>query len=184
MREDRTSAVSENAVSENAAINNEEADRDNVVVSLGVPPVNGSDSDDTAASVGEPFGRFRRHLERFRGAADPLDDPSNLDEMDLRLQVMLLREENARLKAARHQPSSAGTAIDQLRQLGSPVPRADDADDAWSVFSECLLIREGLDQACEEFEKAVTAVRERLAILTTSIETVAPPRELHADGAS
>lgn len=170
-------------VLEDVAINHSDVARDNVVVSLGVP-ANGSDSAESAESTAEPFGRFRRHLERFRGAAEPLDDPGNLDEMDLRLQVMLLREENARLKAARHQPSSAGTAIDQLRQLGTAAPDADDSDDAWSVLSECLLIREGLDQACREFENAVTAVRERLASLTASIEITAPPAELRADGAT
>lgn len=170
-------------MSENVAINHNDIDRDNVVVPIGVP-ANAGDSGESAVDAAEPFGRFRRHLERFRGGAESFEDPSNLDEMDLRLQVMLLREENARLKAARHRPSSAGTAIDQLRQLGTLVSDADDTDDAWSVLSECLLIREGLDQACAEFENAVAVVRERLSTLTASIETTAAPAELRADGAT
>ena len=49
--------------------------------------------------------RFRRRLERFRGAAGDTDGfTGSDDEAELKLQLMLLREENARLKSTRHQP--------------------------------------------------------------------------------
>jgi hypothetical protein len=80
---------------------------------------------------GEPGSRFRRRLERFKGLAESHELPGSLDdEAEMRLQLMLLREENARLKAARHQPPSLGTAIDRVRMLSTPATEAEQADDA------------------------------------------------------
>jgi hypothetical protein len=118
-------------------------------------------SDD--ALHGEPGRGFRRRLERFKGLAETHELPGSLaDEAELRLQLMLLREENARLKAARHQPPSPGTAIDRVRMLATPATEAEQADDAWSVLADCLVIRESLDQACVEIHRAITSVRDRL----------------------
>jgi len=120
---------------------------------------------------GEPASRFRRRLERFKGLAETHELPGSLDdEAELRLQLMLLREENARLKAARHQPPSPGTAIDRVRMLSTPATEAEQADDAWSVLADCLVIRESLDQACVEIQRAISAVRDRLDGITDRID--------------
>jgi hypothetical protein len=123
----------------------------------------------------EPAGRFRRRLERFKGLADTLDLPGSLDdEAELKLQLMLLREENARLKAARHQPPSAGTMIDRVRMLPTPATEAEQADDAWSLLADCLVIREGLDQACVEITRAIESVRDRLETIADRIDSSMP----------
>jgi hypothetical protein len=36
-------------------------------------------------------------------------------------------------------------------------------DEGWSIFTECLVIRDGLLQACDEIERTMTALRGRLA---------------------
>ena len=121
----------------------------------------------------EPFARFRRRLERFRGVAEEEEFTGSLDdEDDLRLQVMLLREENAWLKAARHKPADAGSMIDRMRLLAQPDERAQLLDESWSVLGDCLALREGLDQACVEIQAAIKSVRERLSTLTMRIETI------------
>jgi hypothetical protein len=123
----------------------------------------------------EPSRRFRRRLERFKGLAETNELPGSLDdEAELRLQLMLLREENARLKAARHQPSSAGSAIDRVRMLSTPATDAEQADDAWSVLADCLVIRESLDQACVEIQRAISSVRDRLDGIVDRIDQPSP----------
>jgi hypothetical protein len=133
----------------------------------------------------QPFDRFRRRIERFRGLGDAELPPGSLDdESELRLQVMLLREENARLKAARHQPAGAGSALERVRQLNAHASPADAADDAWSLLTDCLVIREGLQQVCVEMQGAISAIQERLEALALSFEGARPTDHVEADGAS
>ena len=130
----------------------------------------------------EPFGRFRRRFERIKGVPEPDGEPIALGgEAELKLQLMLLREENARLKSARHQPASAGTVIDRARLLTTSSDDGDGLDDAWTVLSECLAIREGLDQVCAEIQSAIDGIRERLATLTLALERDAGGHESGAD---
>ncbi|MGH2891191.1 MAG: hypothetical protein ACRDNJ_16355, partial [Solirubrobacteraceae bacterium] len=64
------------------------------------------------------------------------------DDVELKAKVMLLREENARLKSARNRPADLGSAIDYARALSLPDADAEaDADaerldDAWALLSE------------------------------------------------
>jgi hypothetical protein len=133
----------------------------------------------------EPFGRFRRRFERIKGLPTPHEEPLALGgEAELKLQLMLLREENARLKSARHQPASPGSVIDRVRVLAASGAEGDALDDAWGVLSECLAIREGLDQVCAEIQHAIDRVRERLAALTLSGEDEPAEIESGADAAS
>jgi hypothetical protein len=136
----------------------------------------------TARRNPQPFGRFRRNAERGSAEAQRHDEELD-DEADLQLQVMLLREENARLKAGRHRPSDVGTMIDELRLVASEE-EGDLLDDAWSLLSECLVIREGLAQACVEIENAVGSVRQRLATLVVRIEGLAQDDASVPGGAS
>jgi hypothetical protein len=133
----------------------------------------------------EPVSRFRRRIERFKGAADAGDLPGSLDdESELRLQLMLLREENARLKSARHQPASPGSVIDRVRVLGTPATDAEDLDNAWALLSDCMRIREGLDEACLEIQSAIDSVRDRLLSIAERIESSMPAAGAGSNGQS
>jgi hypothetical protein len=137
--------------------------------------ISGPETDSLDPAQGQPFARFRRRIERFRGDADTQYLPDGLDDVgELRVQLMLLREENARLKASRHQPASAGSAIDRVRLLATAATEAEAQDDAWSLLAECLMIREGLDQTCAEFQGAISSVRDRLAAITLRLESSLP----------
>ena len=125
-------------------------------------------------SGGEPR-RFRRRFERFKGSAENDGLTGSFDdEDDLRLQLMLLREENARLKAARHKPPDTGSMIDRVRMLAEPSGNDELLDESWSLLVECQALREGLDQACVEIQAAIGSVRARLAALGLEIEPLMP----------
>lgn len=126
----------------------------------------------------EPLTRFRRRFERSRARAEERHFAGSIDdEDDLRLQVMLLREENARLKAARHKPVDTGSMIERMRTLAQSGTELEQLDESWSVLAECLALREGLDQACIEIQAAISSVRERLGSLGVGVERIAwPPR--------
>lgn len=123
----------------------------------------------------DPIARFRRRLEQLRGDTDAFggDDAAD-EESDLKLEVMLLREENARLKAQGHRPSDVDTLIDQMRRLGADKGDAEMADEAWTLLTECLVIREGLEHACVEIQVAIGAVHERLRTLAVKLDAAAP----------
>ena len=132
----------------------------------------------TAELAREPVGRFRRG--RGNAQSAPGDNAAQ-DEIALKLQVMLLSEENARLKAERHRPSDIGTLIDQMRELGDQEGPGEVLDEAWTMLSECLVIRQGLEQACAEIQVAIAGVRERLGSLTIRLDDVAPANVGHPD---
>ncbi len=127
----------------------------------------------------EPLTRFRRRFERSRSRVEEHQFGDSIDdEDDLRLQVMLLREENARLKAGRHKPVDPGSMIERVRTLAQHDGEHERLDESWSVLAECLALREGLDQACIEIQAAISSVRERLGALGVSVERIG------ADGAT
>jgi hypothetical protein len=108
-------------------------------------------------------GRLRRRFERFRGDADAIREAgSSGQDVDQELTVMLLREENARLKAERHRPTDVGVMVDRLRVVATDEGEGNAHDDVWGLLSECLAIREGLDHACDEIHAAISSVQERL----------------------
>jgi hypothetical protein len=143
-----------------------------------LPAPSGSDRAPSPKLAGEPVGRFRRS----RGDAHPAPgDNAAQDEIALQLQVMLLSEENARLKAERHRPSDIGTLIDQMRELGDQEGPGEVLDEAWTMLSECLVIRQGLEQACAEIQLAIAGVRERLGSLTIRLDDVRPADRSQSD---
>ncbi len=117
---------------------------------------------------------FKRKLERAKGLIEEQEFTGSTDqEDDLRLQVLLLQEENARLKAARHKPADPGSLIEEVRALADSSSVNDLLDETWSVLGECLALREGLDRACIEIQAAMTSVRERLSALGVKIDSLA-----------
>ena len=132
----------------------------------------------TTHDLFEPFGRFRRGIERLRGEFDANADEHPVDEdEDLKVQMMLLREENARLKMASRRDSDIGTLIGQLRLLAGTAGETEIGDEVWSLLTELLVIREGLERACIEIESSIGAVHERLRLLSVILDDVS-----HDDG--
>ena len=119
--------------------------------------------------------RFRRGFERFRGDADAYGDGETQDgEGSLELTVLLLREENARLKAERHRPPDVGTMIAQMRRIALEQGEEELSDEAWSLMSECLVMREELNQACIEIKAAMSSLQDRLGRLAVTIQGPSP----------
>ncbi len=120
------------------------------------------------------FGRILRRFERLRGDADAMRSSESLGEdVDQELTVMLLREENARLKAERYRPADVGGSIDRLRMVAAEQTDDDVLDDVWGLLGECFTLREGLDHACDEIHTAISAVQERLNQLKVRIQDAA-----------
>ena len=114
--------------------------------------------------------RFRRGFERLRSASEAsTEDVLQNEEEDRDLTLHLLREENARLKAERHRPPDVGTMIDQLRRIAAEQGD-ESANNTWTLLTECLLIREELDQACIEIKAAIDAVQARLGRLQIKLD--------------
>lgn len=139
-------------------------------------PVSAVPANGAATPVDSRINKFRRGFERFRGDSDAYGEGEAPDgESDLELTVLLLREENARLKAERHQPRDVGTMIDYLRRVGEEHGEGELSDELWSLLGECLVIREELDQACIEIRAAMSAVQDRLARLATAATAIGAP---------
>jgi hypothetical protein len=118
----------------------------------------------------DPRGYFRRRFVRNgngngHAATDSLEDVESL-----KLEVMLLREEIARLRTERHRPADIGTLINQLRHLAAENGEAEMEDEVWSLLAEVMVIREGLERACIELESAVGAVHHRLRGLSVELD--------------
>jgi hypothetical protein len=138
----------------------------------------GPDRASSAELTREPSRRFWR----ARGDAHPVPgDNAAQEEIALQLQVMLLSEENARLKSERRRPSDVGTLIDQMRELADQEGPGEVLDEAWTMLSECLVIRQGLEQACAEIQVAIAGVRERLGSLTIRLDDATPADVGHPD---
>jgi hypothetical protein len=105
-----------------------------------------------------PTGRGR--LGRRRSARRRSAGAAAADEV--RAELVLLREENARLKAARHQLPSFDRVVGQARTLLDPDARGDAADEATDLLVDIVVLRESLVAVCEELERSLAAVRARL----------------------
>jgi|HigsolmetaAR201D_1030396.scaffolds.fasta_scaffold05035_2 hypothetical protein len=81
-------------------------------------------------------------------------------------ELLLLREENARLKAERHRPADLMAVLGRARALADREPEsAPDSDEAEQLLVECLMVRESLLEICREIEQSMAAFRARLADL-------------------
>lgn len=119
----------------------------------------------------EPFGRFRRRIGRLRGEFDANADGHPVDkDDDLEVEMMLLREENARLKMASRRNSDIGTVIDQLRLLAGTAGETEIGDEVWRLLTELFVIREGLERVCIEIESSIGAVHERLRVMSVQLD--------------
>ena len=124
-----------------------------------VDPLNGvfpASANPAVAPVPTGRRRFRRRRADQNGAAhaDPIEDAL--------AELVLLREENARLKAARHQVPSFGHVVGQMRAMPDLERAEDAADEAAEMLAEVVVLRDSLLEVCEELERAMASVRARL----------------------
>jgi hypothetical protein len=91
----------------------------------------------------------------------------------VRAELLLLREENARLKAAQHQRPDVSRLIGRARALAAAeLDRDSVSDDVEQLLVEGLLIRESLLEICREVERTMVAFEGKLhaLALTLSVE--------------
>jgi hypothetical protein len=123
----------------------------------------------------------RRRFERPTAGTGP--DP----RAALEAEVVLLREENARLKAARHQQHNVGDLLERARSLrAEEIDRGNLADETAQMLVEGLVIRESLIEICHEIERAMVVFEARLDALASAADQLVPlhgrPEERGGDG--
>jgi hypothetical protein len=126
-------------------------------------------SDDVASEPG-PRRRFRRMpAAADAGISDAL--------VSLHAEVLLLREENSRLKAAQHQRADISRLLARARSLSSPEADRDSVDDDTAqLLVDGLVIRESLLEICQEIERSMVAFEAKLnALASAATERTAVP---------
>ena len=116
------------------------------------------------APDGDAAGRARGARSRFRPRRVEIepDDAGSRDE--LVAEVLLLREENARLKAAAHEVPSLGRLLAQARAMPSAHAAHEDlGDEAAQLLLEGLVLRDSILAVCYELERSLAVVKGRLA---------------------
>jgi hypothetical protein len=95
----------------------------------------------------------------------------------LHAELVLLREENARLRGAQHQREEIGRLLGRARALPSTAAADRDGfgDDAEQLLIDGLVIRESLLEICEEIERSMVAFGARLAALAAPAADHAAP---------
>jgi len=112
-----------------------------------------------------PFRRRSTHRGGLRAA--PAQPPT-----DLEAEVTLLREDNARLKAAQHRPADLGSVLEKVRALPGAGPEAgqgDLGDDAAQMLAEGLVLRDSLLAVCVELSQSIASLEARLRSLPPAV---------------
>jgi hypothetical protein len=118
---------------------------------------------DEAADDQGPRRRFRR--------ARPGDIDAGMSEAlaSVHAEVLLLREENSRLKAAQHHRADISRLLGRARSLPSAEVDHDSIeDDSAQLLVDGLVIRESLLEICQEIERSMVAFEARLNALATA----------------
>jgi hypothetical protein len=127
--------------------------------------------------------------ERSRRFARRRSDVDGPDESlsELHAELVLLREENARLKAAEHKGPDIDGLLIRARSLSAA--RDDDAglaDESQRVLVEGLVIRESLLEICRQIERAMGSFEARLRALPggqdVGSDALLPRRDAEAGG--
>ncbi len=107
------------------------------------------------------FGRRSADVEALEVAGESLGA--------LHAELLLLREENARLKAAPHQAPDIVQMLGRARSLPTARPDEDSVgDETTRVLVEGLVIREALLEICQEIERAMVSFEARLKALEST----------------
>jgi hypothetical protein len=122
-----------------------------------------------------------RRFARRRTDAEPPDESLS----ELYSELVLLREENARLKAAEHKGPDIEGLLTRARSLSAA--RDDDAgvaDETTRVLVEGLVIRESLLEICRQIERVMVSFEARLRALPGGQDrepALQAPRSLDAE---
>jgi hypothetical protein len=127
-----------------------------------------------------------RGRRRFRRTAGTLDDDARAGAGEplasVHAELVLLREENARLKAAQHRRADVSRLLDRARSL--PAAAADSggaSDDTAQLLFDGLVIRESLLEICREIERAMVAFEAKLdALVAAAVDRPSVPAAEHS----
>jgi hypothetical protein len=118
----------------------------------------------------------RQRRRRFPRATPGAPESSDAREA-LEAEVVLLREENARLKAARHQRQHVGELLERTRSMRSEgLDRDSLGDETAQMLVEGLVIRESLLEICQEIERSMVVFGARLEALSSAADQLVPLR--------
>jgi hypothetical protein len=89
---------------------------------------------------------------------------------ELEVELALLREENARLKVTRQRARDrpVNERVRELLPLGGEGGAAE--GEPWELLTNCLLLRDGLIDACREIELGIHETRQRLEVIAPGAE--------------
>jgi hypothetical protein len=128
--------------------------------------------------------RGRRRFRRVGPLA--VDDRAGVGESlaSVHAELVLLREENARLKAAQHRRADVSRLLERARSLPSAASDRDGtSDDTAQLLFDGLVIRESLLEICREIERSMVAFEAKLdALATMAIDRPASAGAEHANG--
>ena len=112
-------------------------------------------------------GERRRRRRRAAAAAPlPVAPAAGGEALALQAELVLLREENSRLKAAGHQEPDLGALLERARTLPGVGAGADDrADEAAQLLVEGMVMRESLLGLCQEIARSMGVLEARLTAL-------------------
>jgi hypothetical protein len=115
-----------------------------------------------ARTISQPFRRLRS----IGGRSGV--DVGYLERVESEL--VLLREENARLRLERAQRPDAGSMIERLKTLSADQsPSHDHRDEAWHLVSEALVMRDVLIDVCKEIGQTTITLQTRLSALALDL---------------
>lgn len=104
--------------------------------------------------------RRRRRLKRMPARGTNAAQAESLQEA--RAELALLREENARLSAAVHEPANLGRLVARARALAAAQDGRDGGDEVAQMLIDGVVLRESLLEVCRELERSIAAVKARL----------------------
>ena len=124
-------------------------------------------------------GEEPRARRRFRRPGPlPGDETTGAGDLlaSVHAELVLLREENARLKAAQHRRADVSRLLDRARSLPTAAADRDGAsDDTAQLLFDGLVIRESLLEICREIERAMVAFEAKLeALASAALERPGP----------
>ena len=115
------------------------------------------------------FNEHRDELTRMDAAQDDVSQvPSHGDSSAQALSADPISRLEAEIEQTERLPG-ATTAEESERLL----------EETWSLFTECLVIRDGLLEACDEIERTMGGLQRKLGALPVALQPGQPP---HADG--
>lgn len=105
-------------------------------------------------------GRRLRRADQSSAASHPAGDEALAS---LQAELVLLREENAELKAAKHNEAGVGRLLERARAVSEEAFDPENAgDETAHMLTEILVTREALRGICLEIERSMAAISARL----------------------